>query len=190
MPIEESVLLKQAQAGNTDAFEALTKPHLSHLLRLIYAVTGNLEDAEDALQETLLLAYQAVSRFRGDATFNTWLHRIALNTTRNWIRSQSRASSQRIGLRMACLCASHPTDPEDHLLASERRDVLRSAILKLPPHYREAILLRHYRNMSYAQIAQVLDVPIGTVRSRIAQGRKLILGELDKSGYLDAAQNR
>ena len=190
MPIEESVLIKRAQAGDTEAFEAVIQPHQSHLLRLTYVVTGNREDAEDALQETLLHAYQALPRFRGDAAFATWLHRIALNTTRNWIRSQARASSERIGTRMSCVCASHSPDAEAQLLARERRSILRSAILKLPQHYREAILLRHYRDMSYEQMAQVLDVPLGTVRSRIAQGRKLILRELEKSGYLDAAKNR
>ena len=190
MPIEETVLISRAQNGDVDAFEQLIQAHQARVFRSIRAVTGNVEDAEDALQETLLQAYRSLPRFRGAASFSTWLHRIAINTTRNWVRSQTRASSERIGRRMAPVGAEPRRAIDEELLARERRAVLRRAILKLPEHYRDAILLRHYRELPYAEIAQVLGVPVGTVRSRIAQGRRLLLKELDNSGYFASPEER
>lgn len=183
MPNEESVLIGRAQAGDVAAFEDLIQAHQARLLRFVLIVAGNAEDAEDALQETLLQAYRALPRFRGDASFSTWLHRIAINTTRNWVRSQARASSERIGARMARIGATRPPGLDEELLQRERGRVLRDAILNLPEHYRTAVLLRHYQDMSYEEIAQATEVPIGTVRSRIAQGRRLLLDVLERSGY-------
>ena len=190
MAIEESDLIRRAQGGDVDAFEQLIEAHQAALFRMIRAITANVDDAEDALQETLLHAHRALPRFRGDASLSTWLHRIALNTTRNWLRSQTRASSERIGRRLARVGAEPEPRPEEELLARERRAIMRDAILKLPDHYRDAILLRHYRDMSYADIGQVLGIPVGTVRSRIAQGRRLLLEELEKSGYFARPEPR
>ena len=183
MPHDERALIKQAQQGDTQAFEALARQHQGRLFRLVLAITGNREDAEDALQEVLIRAYRSLPAFRGDATVSTWLHRIALNTTRNWLRSQVRASSDRIAQRLAAVGAPATPDVDRELEDRERRAILREALQCLPAHYREALLLRHYQDMPYGEIAQVLQIPIGTVRSRIAQGRCLLLRKLAALGY-------
>lgn len=179
MPYEESVLISRARAGDVASFETLVQEHQSRLFRLILVLCGNADDAEDALQETLLQAYRALPFFRGDAAISTWLHRIALNTTRNWLRRQARASADRIATRMV-VSGSENTQPgpEQQFLARDHRRAVREAVLKLPPHYRDAIILRHYQEMPYEDIAEVLEVPIGTVRSRIAQARQLLLRRL------------
>ncbi len=190
MPNQETDLIRRAQNGDIDAFEQLNASHQGPVYRLIRAVTPTVEDAEDALQETLLHAYRALPQFRGDASFSTWLHRIALNTTRNWLRSQTRASSERIGRRLGRIGAEASPSVEEQVLARERRSLLREALLQLPEHYREAILLRHYRELSYAEIGDVLKIPLGTVRSRIAQARRLLVDALENSGCFPRPQVR
>ena len=185
MSTDEAIQVRRAQAGDVEAFEALVRPYEASLLRLVYSMTGDREDAEDALQETLLRAYTALPRFRGDATFSTWLYRVALNTTRNWIRSESRASSQQLASQFIRIGASHEPDPGADLLKQERRSIVRAAVMKLPPHYRDVTILRHYHDLPYEQIAEIQNVPVGTVRSRLAQARKLLLQSLQGSGYFD-----
>lgn len=187
---DESNLIAAAKRGDVASFEALIQPHQAKIHRIILAVTANRDDAEDALQETLLQAFRAISRFRGDSSFATWLHRVALNTTRNWLRTQARASSTRIADRMVHAGISVSAAIDEDLLAQERRALIRRALLRLPEHYQNALLLRHYRDMTYEEIAKVLGVPIGTVRSRLAQGRNLLLRELRSLGLTDCLQER
>jgi RNA polymerase sigma-70 factor, ECF subfamily len=182
MQDEEKKLISRAQSGDVESFEALIRDYQIKLYRLIVSVTGNAEDAEDALQETLLLAYRALPRFRGDSLFSTWLYKIALNTTRNWLRSHIRGSSERIASKMVRVGLDQGPSVDEELLDHERCELIRKAIMKLPDHYRDAILLRHYRDMQYEEIAEVLDIPLGTVRSRIAKGRCLLMKELNALG--------
>ena len=185
---DEPKLVAAARRGDVASFEALIRPYQPKIFRLILALAENRDDAEDALQETLLHAFRALPRFRGDASFGTWLHRVALNTTRNWMRTQVRASSTRMAERLVHVGASASAPIDDELLADERRHLVRRALLRLPEHYQNALLLRHYRDMSYEEIARVLDVPVGTVRSRLAQGRRLLLRELQALGFTDCLQ--
>ena len=179
MADQENQLIKEAQRGDVDSFERLIESHRDRLFRLVLAISMNAEDAEDALQETLIQAYRALPGFRGDSSFGTWLYRIAVNRTRNWIRTQSRGSSERIGEKIVATGgASVGPAPDEELIGRERRREMRRALLKLPDHYRRAILLRHYLDMSYEEIADVLGIPIGTVRSRLAQAKQLLMKEL------------
>lgn len=179
----EDDLIRRATAGEIEAFELLVRDLQHRLFRFIVALTGNTDDAEDALQETLLRAYRSLHTYRAAASFSTWVHGIALNVTRNWIRSQSRASSERIGARLVAAGIECGPEPDREIIDREKQRVLRDALLQLPEHYREALLLRHYQDMAYEEIAQVLAVPVGTVRSRLAQGRKLLVQRLANTGY-------
>ncbi len=176
-------LIARAQEGDVASFEALVQPLQPRLLRLILAVTANREDAEDCLQETLLRAYRALPSFRADASFTTWIHRVALNVTRNWLRAEARAASSRIAERVGQYAKDLAPGPYDQLAAAETARALKRALAALPDHYREPLLLRHYRDMSYEEIAEVLQIPIGTVRSRLAQGRVHLLRRLAALGY-------
>lgn len=182
MPIPEDILIKQAQNGDVSSFEDLIQNHQARLFRLVLTVAGNAEDAEDALQETLLQAYRALPGFRGDCSFSTWLFRIAINRTRNWLRSQGRASSERFAASMVGATEDTARRVDSEVVHREGRRQIRAALQKLPEHYRRAILLRHYMDMSYEEIADVLGVPVGTVRSRLAQGRKLLMQRLNAQG--------
>jgi len=183
MLADERALLERAQRRDVAAFEELVRPYQAELFRLVLAVARNREDAEDSLQEALVRAYRALPAFRGDSALATWLTRIALNTTRNWLRSQARASSERILERAPPCRAGTSNDPSEGLVEEERRALIRRALLALPEHYRGPLVMRHYQDMSYADIAEVLQVPIGTVRSRLAQARTLLLRKLSATGY-------
>ncbi len=190
MLADERALLERAQRRDVGAFEELVRPHQARLFRLALAVAGNRDDAEDSLQETLVRAYRALPSFRGDCALATWLTRIALNTTRNWLRSQARASADRVFERAAQSQAGVGEDPSDRLIEKENRGLLRNALVALPEHYRGPLVMRHYQDMSYADIAEVLAIPVGTVRSRLAQGRALLLRKLRAAGYPVDRQER
>ena len=157
--------------------------HALPVFQFLCRMLGNEEDANDLAQETFVRAYMSIHSFQSRASLNTWLYRIALNTTRNWVRSQSRASSERMAERLAPMAAAVDPGPEEALMVSEQRRLLKHALTALPDHYRDVILLRHYQDMTYDEIAGVLGVPIGTVRSRIAQARQLLMRRLGALGY-------
>ena len=182
MQESELSLINIAKSGDVTSFEELVSPYQRRLFRFILLMTGNPADAEDALQETILHAFQFLHQFRGDCTFSTWIHRIAVTTTRNWLRSQSRKSSARFLDQAWRLIQPEESTPESAILASEELIALRQALAALPQHYREALVLRHYQELSYEQIATILQIPIGTVRSRIAQGKKLMVRSLHSLG--------
>lgn len=140
------------------------------------AITANCEDAEDCLQEALINAYRALSSFRGESAFSTWLYRIALNTARNWIRNESRKAATRLQH-----CAI--SESASIAIACDECALVRRALLSLPDHYRGPLLLRRYQNMTYEEIARVLHLPIGNVRSRLAQGRAMLAGRLRALEY-------
>ena len=183
MSEQEQILIRQAQNGDVASFEELIRNQQARLMRLILAIAGNAEDAEDALQETLLQVYRALPGFRGESSFSTWLFRIAINRTRNWLRAQGRASSERFAVKMVGAIAGSVQQVEAEVVNREDRRLVRASLLKLPEHYRRAILLRHYLDMSYEEIAEILAIPVGTVRSRLAQGRKLLMQQMDMHGY-------
>ncbi len=184
MPNTEHGLLEKAREGDVASFEALIQPHQAKLLRVILAVTPCREDAEDCLQEALVKAYRALPSFRGEAAFTTWLYRVALNATRNWLRAEARHTSARFADSLEIAAAPSDATPERQVVANETASSIRAVLAALPDHYREPLVLRYYRNMSYDEIAAVLVVPIGTVRSRLAQARRLLSERLQSLGIL------
>lgn len=179
--MNECNLLDRAKQGEPGAFEALVRPHQDRLLRLALVLSRSHEDAEDILQDTLIRAYTSLRSFRGECAFSTWLTRILLNVTRNRFRSDERL---RLRLRMMPTSVfGKSADPGERLDKQERREFLRRALVALPSHYREPLIMFHYQEMSYEEIAAVLQVPVGTVRSRLAKGRKLLHGALLALSY-------
>ncbi|MDH7602798.1 MAG: sigma-70 family RNA polymerase sigma factor [Armatimonadota bacterium] len=179
--MNECTLLEKAKQGEPGAFDALVRPHQERLYKLALVLSRSHEDAEDILQDTLIRAYKSLQAFRGECAFATWLTRILLNVTRNKLRSE-----QRLHLRLRLMWMSalgKSNDPGERLDRHERREFLRRALVGLPSHYREPLVMFHYQNMSYQEIADVLQVPVGTVRSRLAKGRRLLQRALLALGY-------
>lgn len=172
MPMDDGSLIKACQQGDITAFGYLVQRYQDRVLRVLYLLIGNSEDAQDVAQESFIRAYRYIRAFRGDCGFATWLHRIAINTAHNWMRENYRRRAQTVALEDWKQGAG--IDPADALLAKQAQLEMRSALAALPQHYREAVVLRHYEDLSYEEIAQVQQVPVGTVRSRLSKARQLL----------------
>ncbi|WP_028006812.1 RNA polymerase sigma factor RpoE [Solimonas flava] len=172
-------LVVRAQAGDARAFELLVRKYQHKIVQLVSRLVGE-ADAPDVAQETFIRAYRALNGFRGQSAFYTWLYRIGINTAKNYIVSRGRRpADQDIDIADAELYGhtEHLSDvetPEAALLTDEIRNAVAATIAKLPPDLRKAITLRELEGLSYEEIAEIMDCPIGTVRSRIFRAREAI----------------
>lgn len=172
-------LVERAQGGDARAFELLVRKYQHKIVQLVSRLVGD-ADAPDVAQESFIRAWRALNGFRGQSAFYTWLYRIGINTAKNHLVSRGRRpSDQDIDVADAELYGhtEHLSDmdtPEATLLSDEIRDTVTATIAKLPPDLRRAITLRELEGLSYEEIAELMDCPIGTVRSRIFRAREAI----------------
>ncbi|MCC6222645.1 MAG: sigma-70 family RNA polymerase sigma factor [Thermoleophilia bacterium] len=158
-------LVRKAQAGDRDAFARLVEEHRHRLLTLAARELGSAADAEDAVQETLIRAWRALPRFRAESAFSTWLYRICLNA----VHDQRARSARGGGVPLDDV--AEPVSPRDPIAAGELSGELQRALAGLDETYRTAVLLYDVLGRSYAEIAEMLGVAEGTVKSRIFRGR-------------------
>jgi RNA polymerase sigma-70 factor (ECF subfamily) len=188
----EDQFLERLKRGEVAAFERLVAEHSSDVYALLYRLTGDVEEARDLTQETFLRTFQSISRFRGDANLKTWIYRIAVNQARNrwrWWRRRKRDVTISIDATdehheqplSATLSHEDALDPEQETLAREREDQLRDALMGLRHSYKEAVILRDVDGFSYEEIAETLQISIGTVKSRISRGRLELRRKLEGS---------
>ncbi|MEW6166543.1 MAG: RNA polymerase sigma factor RpoE [Pseudomonadota bacterium] len=172
-------LVARAQAGDPRAFELLVRKYQYKIVQLVGRLVGEAE-APDVAQETFVRAWRALAGFRGQSAFYTWLYRIGINTAKNYIVSRGRRpADQDIDIADAELYGhtehlSDVTTPEAELLSEEIKRRVAETIAELPPDLRKAITLRELEGLSYEEIAEAMDCPIGTVRSRIFRAREAI----------------
>jgi RNA polymerase sigma-70 factor, ECF subfamily len=172
-------LVERARAGERAAFDLLVARYQRRLLRLVLRLLRDPAEAEDVVQETFLKAFRALPRFRGEAAFYTWLYRIALNGARNAIlRRRQRGASH--GVAPSQLPAPVPEigTPESMLLSKQVMLAIDAALAALPLELRTAIVLREIEGLSYEEIAEIMECPLGTVRSRIFRAREAIARRL------------
>lgn len=158
-------LVRRAQRGDKRAFEELFTAHQHRLFTLAARELGSAADADDAVQEALIRAWKALPRFRGDASFSTWLYRICLNAISDQRARRARGSGTPLD------DVAEPADPRDAILERELSGDLQRALAALDETYRTAVILYDVLGRSYAEIGDVLGVPEGTVKSRIFRGR-------------------
>ena len=169
MDVDET-LVAQAAKGNREAFDELVRRYQSRMFQLVRILTSGDADAEDLVQDTFVRAYRAIGQFRGDSTFRTWLHRIAVNVVRSHAaRRSSRGDTDRGDDEAE---AGHIAANEDLENAVVRRRMIDQALARLPPDLRLMITLRDVQGLEYREIALITGVPIGTVESRIFRGRR------------------
>lgn len=157
-------------------FELTMWPHMRAAYNLARWLVRNDHDAEDIVQESFLKAYKAQESFRGSEP-KTWMLSIVRNTAMDFLRRVNSNSAVTLG-DPEYEPEDHAPDPERALLEQSRRDRVRQAISQLAPEFREAIVLREIEGLSYKEIASVLGIPMGTVMSRLARARNLLLTEL------------
>ncbi len=181
----DKVLVRRVQQGEKEAFDLLVLKYQHRLIKLISRYIRDSAEVYDVAQESFLKAYRALPNFRGDSAFYTWLYRIAINTAKNHLVSQSRRppdsdvdSSEAEQFDGESELKEYAT-PERMLLKEEIERTVIDAIEQLPPDLRTAITLRELEGMSYEEIAQTMDCPIGTVRSRIFRAREAINKRLE-----------
>ncbi len=173
-------LVRRVQAGDQTAFNLLVLKYQHRVLKLVGRFVNDAAEAEDVAQEAFLKAYRALASFRGDSAFYTWLYRIAINTAKNALVSQRRRPVDfDLDLqdpdqydRQAKL--KEADTPEGVLLTDEIRAVVEEAMEQLPEDLRTAIVLRELEGLSYEEIAEAMDWPVGPVRSRIFRAREAI----------------
>lgn len=181
----DNVLVERVQQGDKRAFDLLVLKYQHRLVKLISRYVRDSAEVYDVAQEAFLKAYRAMPRFRGDSAFYTWLYRIAINTAKNHLVSQGRRPpdsdvdmSDAEQLEGESELKDNAT-PERVLLKEEIEDTVIDAIEHLPPDLKMAITLRELEGLSYEEIAEVMECPIGTVRSRIFRAREAINKRLE-----------
>ena len=173
-------LVQRVQKGDKSAFDLLVLKYQHRVLKLVSRFVSDAAEAQDVAQEAFLKAYRALPSFRGDSAFYTWLYRIAINTAKNTLVSNRRRPVDfDLDLqdpeqydRQARL--KEVDTPEGVLLTEEIREVVEKAMEQLPEDLRTAIVLREIEGLSYEEIAEAMDCPVGTVRSRIFRAREAI----------------
>lgn len=174
------VLVRRVQQGDKRAYNLLVSKYQQKILRLVSRFIRDQMDCEEVTQEAFIKAYRALPNFRGDSAFYTWLYRIAVNTAKNHLVSSSRRPpSQDLDAGEADHSAAGANfvdlnTPESALMNSELLAVIRETINHLPDNLREAIVYREFDGLSYEEIAEVMDCPIGTIRSRIFRARETL----------------
>jgi RNA polymerase sigma-70 factor (ECF subfamily) len=172
-PPDEDWLIQQAQAGDRQAFARLAEHYWDPLYRWLYRLTHNQHGAEDLAQETFLKALAALATFRPGTNFQAWLFRIAHNTLAN-----QRRGSRRVRLPFPEELASPEEGPAEQALSKEGLQLLARAVGRLPSEYRAAFLLRVEEDLSFGQIAEILQITEETARWRVFKARKKLMASL------------
>lgn len=189
-PAAEKLLVEAAQQGDRSAFEALVSPCQGGILRWLTRLTQDRPAAEEIFQESLFKSYVSLAGFRGDSSFSTWLARIARNTYLAWRKNQQQRpdcvpmstgeDEMDAALEPADGWANLPPSPEEQLWQQELAGAIQKSLDALPEPLRDAFVQREQDGLSYAEIAQHQQVPVGTVRSRIHRARESIAQDLKR----------
>jgi len=181
----DAELVARVQRGERQAFDLLVLKYQRKIIRLLSRMIRDSSEVEDVAQEAFIKAYRALPHFRGESAFYTWLYRIAINTGRNWLATNSRRPSTPSSYENEDGETFNETDnltdnntPESAMATREIAESVNRSIEDLPEDLRTAIVLREIEGMSYEDIAATMNCPIGTVRSRIFRAREAIAAKL------------
>jgi RNA polymerase sigma-70 factor (ECF subfamily) len=180
--IDDTDLVVAAQAGDRDALDQLLRRHFDRIHAVCRRIAGGTRDADDAAQEALIRIVRALDRFDGRASFSTWSYRIATNAALDELRKRSRRPQLHVVSDDPDrgVAAGEPTDElaQRHVEGVVDRLAIDAALADLPEDFRVPVVMRDVGDLDYAEIADALSIPIGTVKSRIARGRRMLLERL------------
>ena len=187
----ESELVRLARAGDVAAFEALYRAYNDRIYNFAKRVTGSAEDAGDVTQETFVRAWKSLPKLREDGTFSVWLHRIALNRCRDVLKKHRREGTVSIdcpqtddeGQEMQTQLQSDLPGPEEALFEGEMQSAVRRAVDSLSEEHRLVVTMHHFEGLDVESVAKILNVPRGTVMSRLSRAREALRRKL--SGYIE-----
>jgi len=169
-------LVASAQGGDRNAFSELVRLHAQDVMNVVYRMCGEMQIAEDAAQETFIQAWLRLPAYHPTASFQSWLYRIAINAAIDLLRKEKRILPHAV--EELDLADAQP-GPEAQLASYERSQLVQEAVLALPEASRAVLVLREYQELTYQEIAEALDIPVGTVMSRLNYARKLLKEKLE-----------
>jgi RNA polymerase sigma-70 factor, ECF subfamily len=175
----EAELVSEVQAGSKEAFDALVTHYHGVIYNLTLRVLSDAGDAADVTQEVFLKAFRGIRGFRGSSSIRTWLYRIALREASNhrrwrWRHQRNQTSVEQPGVGELRAEEGGPGSPFDQFAAREVQVMVRRGLRRVPEPFRSALVLRDLEGLSYEELAEVLEVPVGTVKSRILRGRRAL----------------
>lgn len=177
---EDTTLIQEALAGNQSAFARLRQKYHDAIYNLIYRMIREKDEVEDLTQEAFIKAFGSLSSFNDEFAFSTWLYKIATNNCIDHIRRrklQTFSIDKPIESKESDFSFELPDtndEPDQEMIARQRKKLLDDAINSLPPKYRQVIVMRHQEEMEYQEIAQILDLPLGTVKAHIFRAREML----------------
>lgn len=191
MTVEE--LVRATAKGDSSAFEQLVRLYENKVYALALRMCGNPEDANDAAQEAFLSAWRGLPTFRGESGFATWLYRLASNAAIDQLRRGKHQREETSIDEPSAILPDTGPGPQEAAEGVELREAVAAGLRELSEDHRQILLLREYQELSYEEIAAVLDVDLGTVKSRISRARralrKILLERGNLSGYLPSKQS-
>lgn len=173
----EAELVAAGQSGDQDAFALLVQLHQRRVFNLVFRILQNYEEANEITQETFLAAWQGLPSFRGDARFSTWLYRIAYNSCLKQLEARKREKVLREAIQENQELQGKSTSAEIETRASQ--ELVREQLSHLPAKYRAVLVLRHLQEMTYEEMAEILAVPIGTIKTHLFRARNLLKERLE-----------
>ena len=178
--IEDVALIEDALNGEQGAFDKLMTKYYQHIYNLIYKMIFRKEDVEDLTQEAFIKAFNSLENFDKQFAFSTWLYKIATNNCIDYLRKK-KLSTFSIDKEISSEDSDYKFEipdtnyvPDNNIMQEERKKIIDEAIESLPEKYKRVIVLRHKKDMEYEEIAQKLDLPLGTVKAHIFRGRELL----------------
>ena len=190
--MQDELLIRRAQSGDEGAFEQLLLAHQKSVYNLCLRMAGNPDDALDLSQEAFIRAWRALGQYQFDAAFSTWLFRLTSNVCIDFLRRQKR--QQHMSLTVTdddepgeeFTVPDPAPGPEEQAVHNERRQAVARAMAALPEDYRAVMQLRAVEEFSYEQIAEILDIKVGTVKSRLARARTQLRKILKDGNFFDS----
>ena len=181
--ITDAEYVQKLQRGQTDAFEELIRRHEKTIFNLVFRMLGDYDEAAETAQEVFLSAYRAIGQFRGDSNFSTWLYRIALNHATTRRKSMNTRNQRHVPLESTEPMSDPQPGPAESMEKKEIRETVQRALNSLSDDDASVILLRDLQDVPYEEVARVLDVPVGTVKSRLHRARQALKSELASYFY-------
>lgn len=185
MEISDDQIIERTLAGETDAFSILVRRWERPIYGLSLRMLGRDEDARDVCQETFLAAFRNLRKFRGDAKFSSWIYRIAINACHSRMRKRGGAAEQSIDLedgdgRKFELADTVSELMPDRMQRHQLATLVRRALQALPTEMRQIIIMKEYEELTFAEISDILQIPVSTVKSRLYTGLQQMRGRLEK----------
>ena len=176
---DDEQIIKECLSGNTDAYKNLVDKYQIRILNTCYKYTKNINDAEDVAQEVFLKAFQNLSNFKYDSRFYSWIYRIAVNTSLNYINSKEKRNEKETISEENCLNEVNVSNdnPREYYQLNELIDKIQPLIEQLPEDLSMLIKLYEIEDLTYEDISKKLGIPIGTVRSRLHRARNMLISE-------------